>query len=566
MRLGGYNTDSQELFIQVPARPEYLTTNTDFVSRYFPSFQPSLGVSHFLKEKTGDTFRIFVMGGSSTQGFPYNFYGSFSSQLEERLLMETQGLNIEVINLGMTAVNSYVIWDLSRKLMDYEPDAIMIYAGHNEYYGSFGVGSTQFAMGKSVGVKRLILRLKHWRLYQFLESLVEPDQKISPENRTMMAKVVRDAEISIGDEVFEAGIKQFQDNISEVLSLFQKESVPVFIGTVASNLKDQSPLGDNEEAINIYQEGEELYNKGKVSQAAEAYLQAKELDGLRFRAPERINEVILKQATAYGAHTVYVNEVVARESESTIPDSSFFVDHLHPDWEGHQVIADLFFEELLNQVTTIKSAYRPNELYRSDALTKFEATYSKIPIERLTSGYPFKKGLSEEEEYSNFEASYNAYLRSSYTDSIAVSAWRMQRQVSLALTDVVNYASLNGDSLSVINHYKQLAYWQIYNDMLLKKGAQYALNNRKFDSQSAKLLHLILRVKRQDPFFANSLAALYLIHQDLERAEGWLESAKVLDENSLLLWYNYARLFALKGDSLEARYAYEKYLSLRDAR
>ena len=103
--------------------------------------------------KRSNTFRVFVFGGSSTQGFPYNFYYSFAEQLEQRLLLNTEGVHVEVINLGMTAVNSYVIRDLSQRVMEYKPDAVIIYAGHNEYYGSFGAASTQFGFVNNIYLK-----------------------------------------------------------------------------------------------------------------------------------------------------------------------------------------------------------------------------------------------------------------------------------------------------------------------------------------------------------------------------------------------------------------------------
>lgn len=82
---------------------------------------------------------------SSALGFPYNFYYSFADQIEQQLLVSTEGVNVEVINLAMTAINSYVIHDLSKRVQEYEPDAVIIYAGHNEFYGSFGgINSIQY--------------------------------------------------------------------------------------------------------------------------------------------------------------------------------------------------------------------------------------------------------------------------------------------------------------------------------------------------------------------------------------------------------------------------------------
>lgn len=87
-------------------------------------------------------------------------------------------MHVEVINLGMTAVNSYVINDLAKHVENLNPDVIIIYAGHNEYYGSFGVGSTQNNIGTSIRTKRLILWLKDFLVYQFIEDLLGTERAI----------------------------------------------------------------------------------------------------------------------------------------------------------------------------------------------------------------------------------------------------------------------------------------------------------------------------------------------------------------------------------------------------
>ena len=77
LRISGYEKEKQSLFVEAPNSPDYLLANAKFIERYFPSFVPEIAPNAFLKEKKPNTFRVFVFGGSSTEGFPYNFYNSF---------------------------------------------------------------------------------------------------------------------------------------------------------------------------------------------------------------------------------------------------------------------------------------------------------------------------------------------------------------------------------------------------------------------------------------------------------------------------------------------------------
>src|SRR5207247_10052298 len=48
----------------------------------------------------------------------------------------------EVVNLVASAINSNVILDLSYDVVDYDPDLVLVYMGHNEFYGPDGVGAS----------------------------------------------------------------------------------------------------------------------------------------------------------------------------------------------------------------------------------------------------------------------------------------------------------------------------------------------------------------------------------------------------------------------------------------
>lgn len=559
LRVFGYQKDAQELFIEVESNPDYLVANTKFIERYFPAFVPQVAPNAFKKEKAPNTFRVFVFGGSSAVGFPYNFYYSFADQLEQKLLLRTEGVNIEVVNLGMTAVNSYVIHDLSKRVDDFEPDAIIIYAGHNEFYGSFGAASTQFSVVNNVGIKRLILWLKDWRLYQFLESLIPADTGEQGDRRTMMAKVVKHADIKQDSEIFNDGIQQFEANLGDVISSFTTKEIPVFIGTVASNLKDQDPLSDSQIALLAFEEGQSLFAAGDTTKALAKFIKAKELDEVRFRAPNAINEVIKGFADVAQVYIVDVKEVLRQNSESGIEDASLFIDHLHPNFNGHFIMADVFFEEI-TKIPLINRNLIDTIFERPNRISQFEETYSTVAIERLLAGYPFTKGISQEEELANFNAIYNQYEQRSYIDSLAAFTAKTQQVVPEKLTEVINYARVNNDSLAFISHYYELLKWQLNSISLIEKGTEYAINNRANDLYLLNMMLQVVNDGNTDPRYMDVISSLYLINNRPQNAKYWLERSEKMDPNSSRMLYNFARYHLVTGDSLTGQDYFRRFL------
>jgi lysophospholipase L1-like esterase len=519
-------------------------------------------VSPFLKEKKEDTFRVFALGGSSTQGFPYNFYYSFSEQLEQKLLLNTTGVNVEVINLGMTAVNSYVIRDLSKRIMEYEPDAIIIYAGHNEYYGSFGAGSTQFGLVNNITLKRAVLLLKNLRLYQFLENLLKAPVTEDRTRRTMMAEVIKESEIELGGDIYESGIEQYRRNISDVLELFKGNQVPVYIGTVASNLKDQPPLSENSIATEKYAAGQELYSAQDKEAALGMFIEAKEQDVIRFRAPNEINSTINELAQEFEAVPVDVEAMMRRNSVSGIEDESLFIDHLHPNSKGHRLIADLFFENLL-ELEKISSAYSPNEFNVPDDISEFEETFANTTISRLLVGYPFQKGLTAAEESAKFETIYNNFLKSSYTDSVAAASKVNQKSVPIALNEVIDQKKKNGDTLAAMSHYYELLKWQLNSTDLIEKVIEYAINNPKVNTYLVNSIEQVLNEGAYDPRYMNVLSATYLDNGAPEKAKYWMDESLRLRSNEPILFYSLTRYYLSKKDTLKASEYYRQFLEAR---
>ena len=145
LRIVNYG-DNLKLFIDFPGKEmqEYKIVNREIGKKYFQKLEYSNPCHDmYLKEKPINGFRIFVLGSSTVLGFPYEESLMFSRILQERLQNSYPEKYIEVVNTALTAINSYTLYDFIDEVLKEEPDAILIYAGHNEFYGAFGLGSAE---------------------------------------------------------------------------------------------------------------------------------------------------------------------------------------------------------------------------------------------------------------------------------------------------------------------------------------------------------------------------------------------------------------------------------------
>ena len=114
----------RRLFISIPYdNSPYYGINTEIGRRYFyqDNFSPTPRKDLFLKIKPENGYRIFVLGGSTTAGFPYGNNITFPRILHRRLADTFPDRHIEVINMSMTAINSYTLLDFMDDILKQKP-------------------------------------------------------------------------------------------------------------------------------------------------------------------------------------------------------------------------------------------------------------------------------------------------------------------------------------------------------------------------------------------------------------------------------------------------------------
>jgi tetratricopeptide (TPR) repeat protein len=401
----GYNN---EQWIEVSEGK--LILNPEIARRYFHKTQslPYSNQEVFDAVKQKNNFRIFVMGESSAAGFPFAPLGSFSRYLQKRLELVYPESKIEVVNLGITAVNSYTIRDLSPGVLEMSPDLIIIYTGHNEYYGALGVGSME-SFGTSRNIINLGLWLNRFKTFGFLTDIIRTfSEWVSPPNSedrdaTLMERMVSKQQIAFESELYKEGIGQFKNNMHEILELAKEKNVKVILSTLTCNTLDQQPFislktENYPPAKEIFEKAKQELLNGKISTADSLFTYAKELDALRFRAPEAINNIIREYSLEFNFPLANIDSVFRSKSPYGIVGDNLMTDHLHPTLEGYQLIGKIFFESMksIGILPDTEPIILTDE--QQDSLTKANFIFSKLDsiqaayrITALKNKWPFIK-------------------------------------------------------------------------------------------------------------------------------------------------------------------------------
>ncbi|MBI5572055.1 MAG: tetratricopeptide repeat protein [Desulfomonile tiedjei] len=223
----------------------------------------------FAVEKPANTTRVFCFGESTTYGHPFDGRTAFPRWLQDLLQASSPEKKFEVINAGGISYASYRIVRVVQECLQYHPDLMVIYMGHNEflerrtYRGLFEQGQTL------VTVRSL---LEESNTYQGLKRLMEPLLLYvakSPEsapldvstggkprgNRGGPPRSVMDEEVSAvldhsagldlyhRDEEFSRGVvTHFAHNLRATIRLCRDAGVPVIVVDPPSNLRDFSPF------------------------------------------------------------------------------------------------------------------------------------------------------------------------------------------------------------------------------------------------------------------------------------------------------------------------------------
>jgi len=548
------------LTLWVSASPGKTIINPLVAKRYFSNVKdvPSTIEDIFDSTKAKNCFRVFVLGESSAAGFPYMPMGSFSRYIRKRLELTYPSVKIEVVNIALSATNSYTIRDFIPEVLEQKPDLILIYAGHNEYYGALGVGSLE-SIGRSRSIVNAYLFVQKFKTTILLRDFIQwiasklLEQNDNSLTGTLMSRMAKEKQIEINSDLFNKGLSQFEGNLKDIILEIRKAGIPLIISTMPSNLKDQKPFISTKHssfiaADKIFEQATREYGKNNFKEADSLYFLAKELDGLRFRAPHKINKIIIDLANTYNVSVIKVDSLFAALSPNYIPGNNLFTDHVHPTLIGFQEIGNLFYQKMIkNNFLPKEKPSIPNhaadiETRTNFIFSKFDSTVAHYRIQLLKNDWPFidpkhKKSYSQVCQPKN------------YCDSSALNYLLGKNNWSKAIEDVADWYLKNSNLELYLQHMECLIYQYPIIDRYsykLENLCSQLLSKNDY-SNSFRILNALEKV-RPTEFSKKWIGQIALNEKRYPQAIKYLNESIQLNDNDNQVFYNLAGAYALNTE------------------
>jgi tetratricopeptide (TPR) repeat protein len=396
LRIFLYGKEYDLVTITTVNRKEFYNINPIVGKRYFDPnkyFVPQIYSGKFEIIKSKNTFRIFVLGESTPAGFPYQYNATPTRILQKQLEILYPQKNIEIINVGLTGTNSYTVLDFVDELIQYQPNAFIVYSGQNEFYGALGAASTN-SIGSTRWIIRLYQTLQNVKTFKLLEKgLSSAAQFLFDSNSysgTLMQQLASDKAIQFRSSVYVSAVEAYDKNISQVVQIAKQNDIPIILSTLVTNegslppfvslhdasVNDQKKKENEsllESAIDLQQKKQfvqaidrykqiiavdsgwaiaqfhlgKCYEQiGKYDSAFIALSKARDYDGLRFRASGEVNAIIRRIASSNGGSIADVESTFRANSPNKIIGESLLWEHVHPTFTGYVLLAKSWLEGL----------------------------------------------------------------------------------------------------------------------------------------------------------------------------------------------------------------------------
>ncbi len=362
----------------------------DFFNYQAPLFVTTSVSNRAIFREKKDRFRIFCIGESSTSGYPYNTLpqmqcpSSFPNYLRAVLQYRKQNPSIEILNAGCNGFKSANVLQLFKDLMPFQPDLVILYTGHSEYYGtdefSVPVRHTERS-GCSIfrnsfvfhWLARAVFAMPYFRhatpmdpLDWSLQNTISFEDPVNQQvraaysrNLRQIVELARDANIKliicapVSNWTFPPFISQANEHFTEKRkvqwdSLMHGAKAEFSAGRFEHAVEMWQRLKgmDSTFADLYYQTGKARLKLGQYPEAAYELWRAKDLDRLPMRAKSYVSMACREIARSEGVILADMENYFIELADNFYPNPNLFLDHIHPNDSGYYYMS-LYLAQLI---------------------------------------------------------------------------------------------------------------------------------------------------------------------------------------------------------------------------
>lgn len=355
------------------------------------------------------TYRVFVLGSSAAMGDPEASF-SLARVLDTLLRSAHPEIDFEIVNAGITAINSTVVRGIAADCADLSPDLFIVYEGNNEVIGPFGPGTVFTSFLGSPAAVHASVALRRSRSGQLLAAAARQfgRDRQSPVDWGGIGMFLQHG-IAADDPRLATTRALFQENLAAIAASGRAAGASVFLCTVATNRREFAPFlslhrpglapaaltrwqaefdaglaataaGDHRLATEHFraaaaidgQHAETHYLLGRAqldsgdTPGGRASLQrALDLDALRFRTDSSLNAIIRAAAAPAdaGVRVIDLAAVADADSPHGVTGDEFLYEHVHLNIRGTYrlalELADAIEGELRRRQLVVPSASAP---------------------------------------------------------------------------------------------------------------------------------------------------------------------------------------------------------------
>ena len=394
--------------------------------------------TNFLRPKPADTVRIFLVGESAAKGYPQPRNLAMSSFLQAMLADAWPEKNVEVINLGTTAVASFPLVYQVRDALRYAPDLFIFYTGNNEFFGAYGTASINAAGSLPPWALRGMRAARGLALVQVLDSWL---YRGADENQSLMEEMIGQTVIAADSPLREAAARNLAANLGTMLDDVRAAGVPALVCTTASNESGLAPLGEDDitgldekqqrelrrllgeaadaadrdnfaQAVNLLRQavqlaprhararfllGQVLARAGQTGPARTAFLEARDLDTMPWRPISLTEQALRTTALTKGAVFCDLAAIFRQESPDGATGWELLDDHVHLSLSGQALAARAMVGAMVNLAGPLQlgpdelALVQDDEAYASALGANRYDDYRVNHTLRVLFGVPFMK-------------------------------------------------------------------------------------------------------------------------------------------------------------------------------